>query len=665
MNKKITFSLITLFFLVATGNAQFNRYIVRFKDKSGTGGTIANPSAYLSTKAIDRRTKYNISIDSTDLPLVKRYLDSIRLIPGVIILNTSKWLNQVAISTTNPAAITKINAFPFVLNATGIAPRLMPLSLINKNEIIQTNVETGKAMDLNNVQLNYGGSFNQINMHNGQFLHDQGFLGQNMSIAMMDAGFNSYLTNAGIDSLRINNQIKATWDFVARDTSVNEDDSHGFFCLSIFAANKTGVMIGTAPKANYYLYRTEDVASEYPIEEQNWIAAAERADSIGVDVFSTSLGYLDFDNTLFDYAYTQRNGNYAMMTIAADLAARKGIIVCNSAGNNGNGAPGNLNPASPSLLNYKYIAIPADGDSVFTVGACNASGVISTFSAWGPNSNGKVKPNVTSMGQGTAFINLGGTVSNGNGTSFSNPNIAGLITDLWQAFPEVNNMGIIDLMHQSSHIFNAPDGRYGYGIPNMKKAYVLGLKKTTTNAATISGCKVNINFSAKDNGTVQYKLERKLTGETAFTSIKSWNASSGAFALKNYNVKDTIVHPTTGLASYRIQHVMGTDTSFYYDEFTVNYNSVCVVTPVIPVNVFKIKIAPNPIKNSLLIDLGSLITNKLMVKVIAPNGSIIYKNIYNNVTNLSINAANWATGFYTVELWNYGKLEYSKKVLKN
>jgi serine protease AprX len=640
-----------------------NRYIVNFKNKGGTPHTIATPSTYLSTKAIARRTKYNIAIDSTDLPITPRYLDSIRIVPGVTILNASKWLNQVAILISNPAALTKINSYPFVQNTNAIALKFvvgqLPFLTTQKNIITPSAPsEIGKAWNANQTTiLNYGNSLQQIQIHQGDFLHDKGFLGNGMSIAMMDAGFNSYATNPGIDSLRINNQIKGTWDFVANEVGVNEDDAHGFYCLSILAANKPGVMIGSAPKANYYLYRTEDAATEYPIEEHNWSVAAELADSIGVDVFSTSLGYLDFDAPLQSatHTYAQRNGNTAMMTIASDLAAKKGILVCNSAGNNGNG--------SGSFVDYKYVAVPADGDSVLAVGACNVNSQIASSSAWGPNSNGKIKPNVTSVGVGTSFINVSGNASNGNGTSFSNPNIAGLITGLWQAFPELSNMGIINITQESAHLFNAPDGRYGYGIPNMKKAFVLGLKKVETQTATIATCFVNVNFGAKDNGISTYELQRKASNETSFTTVKNTTAIAGAFALKNYNFKDTLWNTVTGTVTYRIKHTMGTDTSFSYEEFTVNFNSPCA-TPVNTVDVYGIKIAPNPVKDVLNIQLGSLVSNKIGIRITDAKGALVYNKNYGAVTNISINTSSFTTGNYQVSVYDYKKLVAIKKLVK-
>ena len=459
---KFYFTASLILVLAFVTEAQHTRHIIELKDKKGTAFTLANPSAYLSAKAIERRTRQKITVDSTDLPVTAAYLDSIRSVPNVTILNVSKWLNQVAIRTSDPSALARIAAFPFVKSnapigstnrASGRSSDKKQLGTKNKN-VMSGKVEAPLANSLN-----YGNSLNQVRMHEGEYLHNLGFTGEGMTIAVLDAGFFAYKTNPVFDSLRLQNRMLGEWDFVANEQSVNEDNAHGMYCLSIFAANRPGVMVGTAPHAKYYLYRTEDAATEYPIEEQNWAVAAERADSLGVDMISSSLGYTDFDDHSFDHSHADRNGNTTIITRAADLAAKKGILVMNSAGNSG---------AQQSDL--KYISAPADGDSVFSVGAVDINGNIAGFSSWGPNGAGKVKPNVVSLGVATTIAAPDGSPQSGNGTSFSNPNLAGLVACLWQAYPEFNNMEIIDAVQRSASKYATPDNRYGYGIPNFRKA---------------------------------------------------------------------------------------------------------------------------------------------------------------------------------------------------
>ena len=463
MKKYLLLLSITVLLFGVASQAQFSKYIVRFKDKAGTPFNINNPSQYLSARSIQRRVKQNIAIDSTDLPITPRYLDSVKLAGNVTILNKSKWLNEVCIQTTDAAALAKINSFPFVISSSPVKRIQEGNKEIthtrNKfnEEISQTNTAT-QTSKTNGDVLNYGNSLAQIHIHEGEFLHNKGFKGEGMLMAIFDGGFRNYLTVTAFDSARNNNQIVETYDFVQNETSVNEDDPHGMYCFSIIAANWPGQLVGSCTKAKYYLYRTEDVATEFPIEEQNWAAAAERADSIGVDVFSTSLGYSTFDNPVFNHTYADMNGKITIIARANTMAARKGIISVVAAGNDGNNA-------------WHFIATPADADSIVTTGAVNTSGVVASFSSYGPTSDGRVKPTVASVGQGTAIAGLNNLPTFGNGTSFATPNLAGLITCLWQAFPEFTNMQIIEAVKRSSSIYTTPNDRIGYGIPNFHKAY--------------------------------------------------------------------------------------------------------------------------------------------------------------------------------------------------
>lgn len=654
MKRLVTlFGLAFLFFCTPV-KAQFSKYVVRFKDKGGTPFTIANPSAYLSAKSIARRTKQGIAIDSTDLPITPRYLDSIRSVPNVTILNSSKWLNQVLIQTTSAAALAKIQTFPFVITSDPVSARFAgpvnPTSDISaaKLQVTFNTVPTNTQRQQNTQQtlIDYGNATAQVRIHNGDFLHNWGFRGEAMNIAVMDAGFSGYNINPSLDSLRINNQIKETWDYVAGNATVEDDHPHGMYCMSIIGVNKPGLMVGTAPKANFYLYRTEDVASEYPIEEQNWVAAAERADSLGVDLFTTSLGYITFDNAIFNHTYAQRNGNTAMMTIGGDLAAKKGIIVMNSAGNNGND-PGD----------GKFIAVPADGDSIVTLGACNTSGLIGNFSAWGPNSAGLLKPNLTSVGVGTSFIGVGGNPSNGNGTSFSCPNMAGLITCLLQAFYEGGNMEIINAVQQASDKFSTPDARYGYGIPDMKKAFVLLLKRRYSSIVTLNAnCITQLLVNVKASSAMQFELERRGPGDPAFSVVKRFNSASSAFTAVPFTLRDTLSYQSTGAVAYRLKHIIGTDTSFYYDVPSVFITQPCGND--------KIVIAPNPVKNNLSVTVGTLLNlSSIAVRISESSGRTVY--IQNNApNNININTQRWAAGVYLVEIIGDGKTIATKRVIK-
>ena len=522
MKKLVLVLFIALIAGIPEGRAQFSRYIVKLRDKGTNPYSLTNPSQYLTARSIQRRTRYGIAIDSTDLPITPRYIDSIRLAGAVTILNTSKWLNQVAIQTNDAAALAKINSFPFVIAASPIASRQAPGGGFANNKLNEplTPIPPGDPSSIVTGDFyNYGQSYGQVHIHNGEFLHNRGFRGQGMHMAVLDAGFYHYLSLPTFDSVRNNGQILGTWDFVAGNASVDEDHTHGMNCLSTIAANMPGVFVGTAPKASFYLYRTEDAATEYPIEEQNWVAGMERADSLGVDISSTSLGYFNFDNPVFNYTYANMDGNTTLSAKGADIAAKKGMLLVLAAGNEGNGA-------------WHYIITPSDADSVMAVGAVSVAGNVGGFSSYGPSSDGQVKPSVAAVGVSAVIANPStGQPTFGSGTSFACPNMAGLTTCLWQAFPEINNMGIITVMQQAATRANNPDTRVGYGIPDMKKAFVMLIKQLfTQQAPQVSNCSVSWQWTVKTDSAIGLVVERKLPSDPAYVTAGTM-ASTGA--LKN------------------------------------------------------------------------------------------------------------------------------------
>ncbi|HEY5465160.1 MAG TPA: S8 family peptidase [Hanamia sp.] len=512
MRKNYFLILLFLFFSLHS-SAQFTRYVVRFKDKDGTPFSINNPSQFLSARAIARRAKQHIAIDETDLPVTPRYIDSVRLSGNVQILDESKWLNQVCIATTDSAAILKINSFPFVITTQPLK-RMANSQTIKQDasgERLTTNKFTEQIDNITNIAspagisgdyYSYGDSYAQIHIHNGEYLHNKGFHGEGMLIAILDAGFYHYLTLPAFDSVNINHQVLDTYNFVDNDSSVNEDYFHGMMVFSIIAGNIPGQLVGTCPNAHFLLYVSEDVSSESPVEEQYWAAAAERADSAGADVITTSLGYDLFDNPIFDYTYADMNGKTTLIAKEATMAARKGIIVLAAAGNEGDNS-------------WHFITTPADADSIISVGAVNDSGIVAPFSSYGPSSDGRVEPVAASVGEGTFVSSTTGPIVTGNGTSFSTPNLAGLVTCLWQAFPELTNMQIINEVEKSSSIYNDPDDRIGYGIPDFQKAYDdLNQQRILQNADSILG-NTNIKIYPNpfnNNFTVLIKPEHTSTG---------------------------------------------------------------------------------------------------------------------------------------------------------
>jgi len=557
-----------------SADAQVTRYLVRFRDKGSNNFSLANPDAFLSVRSLQRRTRYQIALDSTDLPVSQRYLDSLRVIPGVAILNTSKWLNQVSIQATDAAALNRINALPFVLSAAPISFRMgTPAGpQRNKWEQPEGRAATGRFASTQADNVNYGASDAQVRIHNGQFLHNIGLRGEGMLIGMVDAGYQNYLTVSSLDSIRRNGQILGTWDFVARESSVNEDHPHGLQCFTTIAANLPGSFVGTAYKANFLLFRTEDAATETPIEEHNWAAGAERIDSSGGDLISSSLGYYDFDapfNT-YNYNFSDLNGNTTISARAADLAAKKGLLVVTAAGNEGNKPWGR-------------IITPADADSVLTVGAVNAQGVPGSFTSRGPSADGQVKPDVASVGVGTIIQYPTGPIAGGNGTSFATPNLAGLITCLWQGFPEFNNMKIIDAVRRSGSRFHTPNDTTGYGIPDMKKALMqLTADFSSATITQLNGCRYRIGWTSKDVATMRYELERNIPGQTGFSTVATISGQGQVFGSRSYTFEDSLVNAPAGTITYRIRQVFDTAAASFsaadIDQITLSLGAACTAT---------------------------------------------------------------------------------------
>jgi serine protease AprX len=586
MKKFLICLLVSLAVAEASAQSQLNRYIIYFKDKNTSPFSLNSPSAFLSTAAIARRTRYNISYDSTDLPVTPRYIDSIRFAGNVTILNVSKWLNSVTIFTTDATALNKIGNMSFVRSAAPIASKQMNGSGrrgIKSEELIERKIyQQDGVFSISSNVFNYGLSATQIQMHNGNFLHNIGLRGQNMVIGMLDAGYLNYLTVRSLDSARLNGQILGTWDFVAREASVNEDNQHGMQCLSIIAANIPGQFVGSAPKASFYLYRSEEVATEYPIEEHNWVCAAERLDSVGGDMISSSLGYYYFDDPSFNYPFSAMNGNTTISAIGADLAAKKGILVVNAAGNEGNNSWGR-------------IISPADGDSVLAVGAVNALGTPASFTSRGPSADGQIKPDVASMGVGTIVQFANNSIGGANGTSFAAPNIAGLAACLWQGFKEFNNMKIIEALRRSGSRANNPNDTVGFGIPDVKKALIDLTLEVAGASVSLNNCQAVLNWNSKDMSAMKYEIERKLPGQINFTRIGERSGSGSIFQANTYQFTDNIFDAGPGVISYRIRQIFDTSsTGFaaaYIETVDVSLTTACNAAD------DGIVLMPNPAKN--------------------------------------------------------------------
>ncbi len=446
--------LLLLLSINVTAQVAPERYWVRFTDKQSTPYSVNAPEQFLSARSIERRQRQGIPIDLTDLPVDPQYVAQV-VATGAEVLCVSRWMNSVVVRASSPAVLDAIEALPFVLDRRPVGRATPDHDKWDKEFLLES--KSNAEMQADEV---YGLAFNQIDMMNGLNLHDRGFRGEGMLIAVLDAGFNATDNLQVFDSLRADGRILATFDAVGRTPSIYGFHSHGTAVLSTMAANWPGTMVGTAPKASYLLIRTEDVSSEFPIEEHFWISGAEFADSCGADILNTSLGYNTFDEPAYDHTYADMNGRTTPCAIASTMAARKGMLVVTSAGNQGN------NP-------WQFITTPADADSILTIGAVDPFREPASFSSRGPSADGRVKPNVCAQGQEAIIGRQQGDVGPSNGTSFSGPILAGMAACLWQSVPDATNMEVLRAIERSSHVYDAPTDKLGYGIPDFAMAKLL------------------------------------------------------------------------------------------------------------------------------------------------------------------------------------------------
>jgi hypothetical protein len=481
---------------------------VYFLDKPNAQTFLNNPLSILSQRALDRRTTQGIALDEKDVPIHQSYIDQVTATPGVTVMAQSKWLNALHVRGTQQA-ITDLTSLPFV-SSIDFANKTL-----NTGKMIQNPV-SGLFHKTLNVQADfpYGQSAAQIQMLNGHLLHQQNYTGSGKIIAVLDAGFPGVNTTTPFARIRNNNQIKGGYNFVNRNTDFYTGYQHGTQVLSNMAAYVENQLVGTAPDASYYLFVTEDYNTENPLEESLWVEAAEMADSLGVDVINSSLGYSQFTNASYNYTYQDMNGTTTFVTRGANIAFTRGMIVVCSAGNEG---------AKP----WKYITAPADGPNVLTIGSVNASEVRSSFSSQGPTADGRIKPDVMAMGAGSAVTTETGELGFNNGTSFSSPTLAGLVACLWQALPDKTNAEIVQRIKQSADRYTNPDNFYGYGIPDFYSAISLTL---ATDAFTLNGftlypnpTNANLTISASGQREASFVLYNSLGQEVIRVKLDGLN----------------------------------------------------------------------------------------------------------------------------------------------
>ncbi len=448
MRKLVLFVMIIM---VRFGYAQTQDALVFFADKENVATAIANPILILTQESIDRKALHDVDIDERDVPVNESYISDVKSQSGITVFAKSKWMNAVYVRGTQ-TNIEGLESLPFVIGVEymdkdlNLFPTTYP---VDDKFLIENNA--------GRIIYDYGAAANQIEMLSGDFLHELDFTGDGMVIAVLDAGFPNITSISAFADMISENRLLGTYDFVDRQVPIGGTSTHGTRVLSDMAGLLDGQFVGTAPKASYYLFRTEDIASENPVEEAYWVEALERADSLGVDVINTSLGYQDYDNPNYDHSYEDLDGLTTIAARGANMAFQKGMLLVTSAGNDGSG--------------FTFVATPADAMGIFTIGAVDSSGNYAPFSSIGPTVDGRVKPDVMAQGVSAAVIDQNGMVTFNSGTSFSSPILAGAITSLWQSRPEARNFQIMQIVRESATLFNNPTDEMGYGIPNFEDAY--------------------------------------------------------------------------------------------------------------------------------------------------------------------------------------------------
>jgi serine protease AprX len=488
------FCLILLIGISIPATAQTNYYFyVQLKNKNNSTYSLSNPSAYLSQRSIARRATFNILVDSTDLPVNQTYVQQIENL-GVHVHSASKWMNGVTVKLVDSTKMSQVRTLPFVkfVQYTGLLVGT-PLA------------PPAKAKEA----FTYGIAAGQINQLNGTGLHNEGFRGKGIHIGVIDAGFTNVDINPCFDSLRLQGRLLGTKDIINPKSNIYSEDTHGAMVLSAMTGNLSGQYLGTAPDASFWLIRTEYSPTEHKVETDFWCSGIEFADSVGVDIATSSLGYYTFDDSSMSFSYADMNGKVSRASRAATLASKKGIVVLVAAGNEGN-------------VTWHYIGSPADADGIISVGAVTSTGTPSYFSSFGPSSDGRIKPEICATGTNSALVSTTGTTTTSNGTSFATPIMAGMMACLLQKYKASNQYlnisALLNSVYKTGSLYANPTAQMGYGIPDFQKAeqnllLINSLKQTSSG-------NFNITYNSTLN-TIDIRLINNLVPNASFIRIYS------------------------------------------------------------------------------------------------------------------------------------------------
>ena len=432
------------------------RYRVAFTDKKNNTYSVKHPEKFLSEKSLARRKRYGIKVDHYDLPITPAYLETLTQM-GLSVRNCSKWNNTAVVQLTDTTLLDRVRDLDFVKHVCCVWEG--PDSVLVNKGVHPQDRRSIVTNERDTVDHYYGHAACQVEMLGVDKLHKAGYTGKNVTIAVIDGGFFNADVIEGLKDLR----ILGTKNFARPGEDTYADLDHGMMVLSCIGANRPHFLVGTAPGASFYLLQSEDGETEQLVEEDNWCAAVEYADSVGCDMVTSSLGYTSFDHPYMSHKYYEADGRTALNSRSASLAASRGILLLNSAGNSGDDT-------------WKKIGFPADATDILAVGAVNAKKVNTNFSSIGHTADNRVKPDVMAMGYACAVYNGTGGLSRVNGTSFSCPIMCGAVACLLQAYPDKTPVEIMHAVRQAGDNVAHPDNIFGYGIPDMNKAFDI-LKK--------------------------------------------------------------------------------------------------------------------------------------------------------------------------------------------
>jgi serine protease AprX len=479
-------------------------FYIQFLEKNNTPYSINNPEEFLSERSITRRADQWIVCDSSDLPVNPSYVAQVANL-GINVHSRSKWMNGITVLVEDSTLMSQVRSLPFVnfVKYTGKKFTVLPAPAA-KSKFLKES-------------LNYGDAASQINQLNGEVLHESGFTGNDILVGVLDAGFKNVNINPAFDSLRMQNRLVGATSIIDPSYNIYNEDDHGANVLSIMTGNLPGQYLGVAPHASFWLIQTEYVPTEYLVETDFWVRGIEFADSVGVDIINSSLGYTEFDDATMNFTYADMNGTVSRASRAALMASQKGIVVCSSAGNDG---------SKP----WKYIGSPADADGILSVGSVNSGGTISSFSSFGPAADNRIKPEVCATGSATALVNPSGNIVYGNGTSFSSPVITGITACYIQFCKDQTPLGysvsnIRQNIISSGHLYSNPENQFGYGIPDFQTV----IQNTPTNST----------FEYKQNDLFKSYYNKLLK---QICIIKSPFASNEDFYLEIFSTSGLMLH---------------------------------------------------------------------------------------------------------------------------